>query len=235
MKTVDKCYMCEATSTSDEHVPPRCLFPEQKDLPKGMDLRKDLIKVPSCDVHNSIKSKDDEYILYVLVLNIPNNIVAQNHFFTKIKRAIERNPSLRNKFLDRQIPIRVHDTESNQFQETIAVQIDTNRFWSSMEHMARALYFHHFKKKWLGPVSVYPDFLLAIHPEYALETNEPIKKMAEAANVLFSDIDYFGKNPDVFKYQIIDGTKGVHKIMRLHFYGGSRVTIFFKTVANKTN
>ena len=43
------CCICEATATSVEHVPPRCLFSEQKDLPGGVDLRKQFITVPSCD------------------------------------------------------------------------------------------------------------------------------------------------------------------------------------------
>ena len=60
------CYMCDEESTSSEHVPPKCLFPEQKDLPEGVDLRKSLITVPSCDLHNSKKSNDDEYYSIVL-------------------------------------------------------------------------------------------------------------------------------------------------------------------------
>ena len=46
---MNTCYMCEKESTSSEHVPPKCLFPEKKDLPDGVDLRKSLITVPSCD------------------------------------------------------------------------------------------------------------------------------------------------------------------------------------------
>ena len=32
------CYMCDEIATSDEHVPPKCIFPEVKDL--GIDYRK---------------------------------------------------------------------------------------------------------------------------------------------------------------------------------------------------
>lgn len=46
------CYMCEKPATSVEHIPPKCLFPEQKDLPGGADLRKQLLTVPACDEHN---------------------------------------------------------------------------------------------------------------------------------------------------------------------------------------
>jgi hypothetical protein len=88
------CYMCQSEATSKEHVPPLCLFPEQKDLPKGEDLRKNLITVPSCEVHNIEKSGDDTYLLYLLVLNLPSNEIAYNQYATKIKRDIERNPNL---------------------------------------------------------------------------------------------------------------------------------------------
>ena len=65
------CYMCEAVATTDEHAPPRCLFPETKDLiDKSLDLRKELITVPACKEHNTAKSTDDEYLLNILSLNI---------------------------------------------------------------------------------------------------------------------------------------------------------------------
>ncbi len=80
------CYMCDEKSTSSEHVPPKCLFPEEKDLPPGVDLRKSLITVPSGDLHNSKKSSDDEYLLYCLVMSIPSNEIAKKLFLTKVMR-----------------------------------------------------------------------------------------------------------------------------------------------------
>ena len=41
------CYMCAAPKASVEHVPPKGLFPEIKDLPAGVNLRKELITVPA--------------------------------------------------------------------------------------------------------------------------------------------------------------------------------------------
>lgn len=46
----ETCYMCEAAPTSREHVPPKCLFPESKDV-NGQNFRENLITVPSCDIH----------------------------------------------------------------------------------------------------------------------------------------------------------------------------------------
>ena len=86
--------MCEKDATSEEHAPPKCLFPDEKDLPNGLNLRKDLIKVPSCESHNSAKSHDDEFLLYILCMNIATNSVALRQFFTKIRRSYKRRPAL---------------------------------------------------------------------------------------------------------------------------------------------
>lgn len=54
------CYMCDAEATTVEHVPPKCIFPESKDLSstdKLLDFRKQLITVPSCDDHNGKNQK----------------------------------------------------------------------------------------------------------------------------------------------------------------------------------
>jgi len=40
------CYMCGAPAVSKEHVPPKCIFPEQKDI-AGQNFRDGLITVPS--------------------------------------------------------------------------------------------------------------------------------------------------------------------------------------------
>lgn len=220
------CYMCDAPATSVEHVPPRCLFPAQKDLPPGVDLRKQLITVPACDEHNGAKSKDDEYILYVLVINIPSNDVAKNHFLTKIMRAIQANPSLINQFMSKQQPVVVEDTETGQVFRTIGVEIDRDRFCSAIEHLARALYYAEFGVKLEGEVRVHPDFLLSLDPEHARAINEPTEQMARAADQLFAECDPRGENPDVFTYRVLDGNDRCQKLMRFHFYNGCKVTVF---------
>ena len=58
--------MCDAPSTSREHAPPISLFPEADVF--GRDVRRNLITVPSCDAHNSMKSKDDEVFRAVILM-----------------------------------------------------------------------------------------------------------------------------------------------------------------------
>jgi len=219
--------MCQKKSTSSEHVPPKCLFPEKKDLPAGIDLRKSLITVPSCDVHNSHKSCDDEYLLYCLVLSIPSNEVGKNHFLSKINRAIKRNPSLIKKYLTNTHKVRVENMDTKEWSQTIGCQIDNERFDKSLEQFSRAIYFHHFKVKSEGELGIYPNFLLSMSTGYK-ETNEAIEKMDKMSETLFSKETLYGDNPEVFKYGLVDQGNGKPKFLRLYFYEGNRVTVIFK-------
>ncbi|MBW3532301.1 hypothetical protein [Shewanella sp. NKUCC06_TVS] len=227
------CYMCDEESTSSEHVPPKCLFPEQKDLPAGVDLRKDLITVPSCDLHNSKKSNDDEYLLYCLVMSIPSNEIGNNHFLTKIMRAIERNPSLIKKYLQNHQNVAVENMETGEWSRSISCQIDDDRFDKSLEQLSRALYFHHFGVKAEGEIGIYPNFLLSMNEGFK-ETNASIAKMDSMSEQLFSKETAHGENPEVFKYCAVDLGEGEEKILRLYFYEGNRVTVIFKGKANKS-
>jgi len=83
------CYKCNDIATSREHVPPICLFPEAKDV-SGLNFRKDLITVPSCDKHNSKKSHDDEFLMVSIAGIVGNNLVGYLQFQTKVSRAIRR-------------------------------------------------------------------------------------------------------------------------------------------------
>src|SRR4051812_26151086 len=86
------CYMCAEPAIGDEHAPPKCFFPEKKDV--GVDLRANLITVPSCRAHNSSRSKDDEYAMMFVVTHYETNDVARDQFGTKCIRALKRSHGL---------------------------------------------------------------------------------------------------------------------------------------------
>lgn len=226
--TKKSCYMCSQPKTSVEHVPPRCLFPQKKDLPDGLDLRKQLITVPSCDLHNSQKSKDDEYLLYTLLLNIPNNQTAENYFFKKALRAIERNPSLIQGITKTNLPVTAVDNVTGKMHRTIAVQIDAERLHESLQSMGYALYYHHFRKPWPGTVQAYPHFLIHLTEPDARELNALNERMQQCTELLMEKRERFGENPDVFCYQLADENGSVKMIMYLRIYEGSRITLMFK-------
>ena len=101
------CYWCGKSATSTEHVPPKCLFPEEKDISKvyNKTFRNSLITVPSCDEHNLGKSKDDEHLLSCLTPVFGNNGVAYVHTKTKVKRTLERNKNLYKIIAEKNIKI----------------------------------------------------------------------------------------------------------------------------------
>lgn len=218
------CYMCEAIATSDEHVPPKCIFPEKKDLPDGVDLRKQLLKVPACDAHNSKKSHNDEYFLYVLSTSFQINSVGRNQYVSKIRRAIKRNPSLLKKFAKTAMSVKVTDPLSGSTVDSVAHKLDEDRFNLIIDRLSRAIYYHHYKEKWLGHVKYQAEFLFAT-VDQSDESNSRIKAISKAADEWFSKVIYYGGNPEVFKYQVMDAKDS--RKMRLHFYEGCKLLLIF--------
>lgn len=222
--TMEKCYMCESEGNTVEHAPPKCLFPEKKDLDSSVDLRKELITVPSCEIHNTSKSKDDEYLLYVLSVSITNNQTGLKQFLTKVKRSYERNPSIIKRITEKQVPVTVVKTIDGSTENTIAIQIERDRVESALEHTARALYRHETGENFKGEVLVAPGFLLDIN-------NAELNKQAEAlrGNIekLTFTIEAKGKNPEVFTYKAhIDKINGT--IIEMNFYGQTKAFAIMK-------
>ena len=192
------CYMCEALATSHEHVPPKCIFPEKKDLLAGMDLRRNLFKVPACDAHNSKKSHDYEYFFYVLSGSYQINEVGRNLYVTKLRRAIKRNPSVLKQIAATAMPVRIADPITGRIVNSSAHQLDEDRFNSIIDRLSRAIYFHHFQEKWLGHVKYQAEFLFAT-VDQSDESNIRIKAISNDADEWFSGAIYYGENPTVFK------------------------------------
>ncbi|MCT4599136.1 MAG: hypothetical protein N4A50_14810, partial [Vallitalea sp.] len=142
----DICYWCGELATSREHVPPKCLFPENKDVKDiySQSFRNNLITVPSCDKHNMKKSHDDEYLMACLSGRVGNNGVAYIHNATKVKRARIRNPKIIK--VDKGDILHV---KGQQFPVQL-ITIDNYRLMHSFEAIARGLYFYQYHKRFLG-------------------------------------------------------------------------------------
>lgn len=89
--------MFDSILISLDHVPPRSLFPESREV-GGKDYRVNLITVPSCELHNSAKSHDDEFLMVSLSGIIGNNSIGYRHKLGKVDRAIRRSS---NRLLDK--------------------------------------------------------------------------------------------------------------------------------------
>ena len=229
------CYMCDAQPTSVEHVPPKCLFPAQKDLPPGVVLRHQLITVPSCDAHNGAKSKDDLYLQYALVFAIPTNVIGRNHFAAAVRRRIDERPALATAMMENPQPVVAVDKATGIAERTVAVDIDRARLDGVLEHVGRGLHFHHFGTQWTGPLQVHPEFLMtSLDPAVAPALNAPRERFVERLNEAFAQVPFHGANPDVFRYQVIGATSDTPTFMRLHFYGDVKVTLIFNAFDPET-
>ena len=187
--------MCGQPATTTEHVPPRSLFPEKKDLPPGYDLRKSLITVPSCRIHNTKKSKDDEYLALVLTVAMGNNQFGTDHFATKFMRAFTRRPSLLGLYRDLQ-PINIQGSETGMFT------IDNPRFRRCAEHMVLALCFHEYRRKWTHPIFLDSPSLLPLDNPMLPTLLKAKRGYFQSISKHLGDAPQKGANPEIFAYRI---------------------------------
>lgn len=216
------CYFCSAPATSDEHVPPKTLFPKQKDSLDGKDYRKNLLTVRSCDLHNTNKSKEDEYLLYVLAMSSPSNRIGTKQFLTKVQRAINRRPMLLDKMLIGYQLVICQNTSSGTLYNSIALKPDENRLNAVFECIARALYFIEKGAPWNRNITVLTEFMMSLDD----------KSKNERQSLYISEIESFlmeapfkGENPEVFSYQFVE--RDGFGLMRLYFYEKLKVSATF--------
>jgi hypothetical protein len=205
--------MCEAPATSTEHVPPKCFFPEQKDLGVTKNYRHNLLSVPSCTRHNLAKSQDDEYLLFVITSHYENVKVAQRHFSTKVMRAVRRRPSLL-KFIADNFPIAIHG------QPSIAYTVDRDRFDKALDQITRALFFVHYHSKLDQPIIIHTPDLSMVNRPNANDVNLRMQEIDKMAVDVLTDQPILGNNPDIFYYQFRYLNQVSGFVARMTFYGG---------------
>lgn len=217
--------MCDNDATSREHVPPLCLFPEIKDT-KGLNFRKDLITVPSCDLHNSKKSTDDEFLMFSLSGLMKNNPAGNFHQLTKATRALKR----KNKdFIEKEI-LRNHKTHKVKTTDGKFLMIsvgspNSERLSDCLKHIAYGLYYSEFNERFDGELKMILEFI-----EYSDINTQKMKKFLkkgfEVEQVLKTEIK--GKNPLIFYYEFHKPDRFGLIAMRMVFYGTAEAYFAFK-------
>lgn len=217
-----KCYMCEKIATSKEHVPPKCLFPEKKDIGSNI-FRDNLITVPSCDAHNSNKSDNDEFLMVSIAGVVGNNSIGYIHSMGKVSRALRRTS---NKLLSKVFLKRRHDKliiKNNKFIDVIWGTPDVERLNECFKHIAYGLYFHHFGSKFIGEVKMILGFLT--HKE--TNPNNFKNFIKHRFDVDLRDKPKMGSNKGIFYYQFIDPDENGLIALKLCFYEGVDVYVSF--------
>jgi hypothetical protein len=209
----ETCYMCDSPPTSVEHVPPRCFFPEEKDLPAGVNYRKGLITVPCCEVHNSDKSKDDVYLLAVIAAFYANNQPSKDHYGTKILRALQKSTGFAHCILTGREQV------SLGRETTTALNVDINRFQRGLTSMARGRYFYTYGTRCPHPVQVHTIALRGADKQ----PRDDVAELINTVRPLLSTAPLLGENPDIFQYQIMQVPQTPITIIRMLFYQGAEV------------
>jgi hypothetical protein len=228
MSKREVCYWCGKQATSREHVPPKCLFPEGKDITEIYDksFRYNLITVPSCDEHNMEKSHDDEYLMACLSGRVGNNGVAYIHNATKVRRARDRNPNM----------IKVDDNDILQVDgKEYPVQwvtVDTLRLLHSFEAIARALYFYELNENFSGECRIASSIFT--HPDDKKWSvfNLRAAKLIEKEQPHWGT-EIKGDNSDIFTYQFspVDGFKC--QTLALNFYKATKVYVVLTSMTHE--
>lgn len=219
------CYYCNKPSKTMEHAPPKCLFP------KGTkkNYRINLIKVPSCDLHNSNKSGDDQYMMvYFAALAKGLDYEKLRPHIDKTIRTIVRKPHIISEFTD-QIKL----TPKVDTQPSIAsvdwrdpenkVELKSNykRIGNFLAAVARGVIFYSKGIQWDGGVLVIPHFL------GRLETDDGTN--ITKVNEIMIDPDFsIGDNREIFFYrtETHDSSRIAH-VVDMCFYNEMKATCLF--------
>ena len=191
-------------------------------------VRKSLLTVPSCHVHNLSKSTDDEYLLAILSMNCDNNEIGRRQAITKPVRALLRSDGLKYAALHNPARQNIYDPSRRLILETAALTVDTQRLIRCIEHIGRGLYWHHFnERRFTGSIRTYIEFLVNPGIDLFGEFNHPQRWLRALASQAFSSIQKNGANPSAFYYQVCHNVIELYPAMRLVFYEGSCITLVF--------
>jgi hypothetical protein len=202
--------MCDAVATGREHAPPKCFFPQTKDLqPSDEDLRHNLVTVPSCDEHNTSRSKDDEYAMAVTVMHFDTNKYARTQFATKVIRALKRSPRFTDLVFDQPQQLRLDG------EQTLSIDVDLERYYRVMDCTIRALVYHDQNRKEQGRLLIWTTEFR--YSDFTRDADDAT--VAFNVRQLLKGTPKRGQNPDAFYYQLRD-EPGRGMAIRLMFYGG---------------
>jgi hypothetical protein len=205
------CYACDQPKVSREHVPPLCFFPEEKDSAGVAVYRKNLIKVPSCELHNTAKSSDDFYAAFHLASTIRGNRCAELVRDGVIARTIERDQRERGAALTKRLLAQVRGVVG----ENVYGEVDPRRMVRFLDLCARGVYFYEKLKPLELPLRIANvDFDL---PDPARK--EQMRVYTESFADEMEGCEHHGSNPDVFKYAICEKPEKGVTMVEMVFFG----------------
>lgn len=213
------CYACQLTPTTREHVPPLCLFPKHSETP-GKDLRKNLITVPSCDLHNSKFSQHDEYLWALLLSCVRGRIENKSSSYPRLERALKRAESNLSDLIDNKSQSVKAIDHRGRTKKLLAVSPDMIMLDESFDKICRGLEYHKTGESYLGRVVL--DYNFTYDPN--VENNNTWRNIKfDHARFLTSDHPKSGSNPSIFYYQRRSIEDSEYTVYLLTFFEGIQV------------
>jgi hypothetical protein len=175
--------------------------------------RRNLITVASCDEHNLVKSKDDEYLRYLLACAPGVNAIAINVLGSSIIPSFDRRPHIIDTFMDDLQPVQFAGVDTATFK------VDLKRFTTSVMAIAKGLYFHRYFKR------LNDSNRVAWAPLMNFESMQaPYVEVIRQVNRLLPP-QWIGENPAVFRYDISFSRNHSLCLIRMMFYEGHPIFI----------
>jgi len=226
----ENCYHCGKPAVSREHVPPKCLFPEKTDK----DYRVNLITVPSCDLHNSVKSGDDQFMMVYFVALAQNmDHISLRPHIEKTIRTIIRTPHFISEYTDQFKIVAAdglnerRDIDWYASENLIEMQSNYERICSFFAAVARGILFHTRGVQWDGGILVMPHFLGTLITDDG--TN-----LTECLSGQIGSEDLSGSNKDIFFYTDYAIGEIVRYSVDMCFYNEFKVTCDFLSKSKRT-
>jgi hypothetical protein len=205
------CYACDNPQTSMEHAPPKCFFPEEKDIKGNYLYRKQLIKVPSCDEHNTRKSNDDVYAVWHLAPLDGVNKFGHMIMKTVLQRMADHDWEKRGGAFARRILAEFSELDHGR----PVGKVDAPRMLEFLRLCARAVYFYETYNKLLGPLRV-----TNIGNDFRDSAKTAmIRSREHFFDSEMGNAEIRGANPGVFNYSICEKSNERIILVRLVFYG----------------
>lgn len=216
----DICYFCGKPATTDEHIPPQCIFFGNVN---GEPNRKNLITVPSCEEHNLGKQKDDEYLRFVLIMNIASSGINGNLNIDKFIRATKRTPHVFSSFLNNPRKVFVKELSTQALEETLAYEPDIYRYHRILKQISIGLFYYTYHMVFRGQVSIAYDGTIYLD---SISENMESEKIKKAFHVIEGTAEYKGENQNIFKYKVIDQSN--MKYLKMVFFNTNEILIRMK-------
>lgn len=214
------CYHCGRPAVSRDHVPPLSFFP-----PGGNpDLRRNLMKVPSCQLHNGGKALDDDYVRMTLsaISKKINETEKLQYLRDHTVNALVNSEALYALMLK---DIRV-DTRNGK--NSVSGEINPIRIANFMSSVARGLLYYERELRWRGEVISLVHFLI--------DESSPQELRDQSQTLLIGETSSgaSGENKDVFYFHIFDLHGDASEFsVDMCFYREFHVTTFFKRASPK--